>query len=223
MSLSPKKIYELYNSKKINKNIVLDYFISFVENSDDDKKREMSIKYIKDIDIKTRKLFNFLENLLTSDSNFKIRGLAGQIIISRYFEKSKKLVNRAFDNIQSELCISYLIDGLSKTNDEDALRMLINLIHRYNKEPLVATVINAIYNRADDKNIIFDILLNEYWKIEKIEVRSSTPRRNGKEIVINGETWSVYESNTLLQTPVKDAIENAIIRIFLEKDSERKL
>jgi len=110
----------MYFSKKIDNRTALNYFISFIENSESEIERINSIKFIRDIDIKTRQFFELLENLLTSDENYEIRGLAGQIITLRYFEKAKRLINWAFDNITSVTCLTYLIEGLSKAQDEDA-------------------------------------------------------------------------------------------------------
>jgi len=93
VSLTPNKIHEMFVSKKIDQKTTLNYFISFIENSENERDRINCIKYIRNIDIETRQMYEFLENLLTSDENYEIRGQAGQIIILRYFEKAKRLIN----------------------------------------------------------------------------------------------------------------------------------
>jgi len=223
VSLTPNKIHEMFVSKKIDQKTTLNYFISFIENSENERDRLNCIKYFRNIDIETRQMYEFLENLLTSDENYEIRGQAGQIIILKYFEKAKRLINWAFDNITSIICLNYLIKGLSMVQDEDAFNMLVNLIYRYKEKPLINIVINAVCHRADDLNQVFNILLNEYWKPEKIEISRIGFQRDAMEVVINGDVWITYESDTLLHSPVKEAIEEAIKRIFLERELDNKL
>ena len=213
MSFTPKEIYTSYLSKLMDKTTTLDYFISYIENSNDEKERLTSINYMSKIDIKTKNLFKFLESLLVSDSNRNIRGLAGRIIILNYFQKGKRLINWALDNEKSEICLNYLIDGLSKTLDNQALLMLINLAYRVTEKPLINTIIKAIGNRPEDKNILFDTLLNEYWKTEKVEILTNRFQED-LEVKYFKDDFIVYESDTLLITPVKEAIKKVLINVF---------
>ncbi len=156
MSFNPKEIYTSYLSKQMDKTTALNYFISYIENSDNEKDRYACVKFMSKTDAKLRDTFAFLENLLISDSNDNIRGLSGRIIILNDFQKGKRLINWALDNEKSEACLNYLFDGLSKTLDKEALTILVNLVHKFTEKPLINIIIKAIVNRTDDKNEIFE-------------------------------------------------------------------
>ncbi len=59
------------------------------------------------------KFLKFLENLLVSDSNEKIRGKSGQIIIQKYLDKSEKIIKWVLNNDRSIKCLLEIYNSLS--------------------------------------------------------------------------------------------------------------
>jgi len=87
---SPQELLKKYISKKINKIDLINYLISFINASDNDKLRLDSIKIFDKIIVKNQRIFNLLENLFVSDNDSKIRNIAGHILILKYYIKKKK-------------------------------------------------------------------------------------------------------------------------------------
>ena len=88
MALTPKKIYEDLKKKDIDKLSAADLLISLIENADTIDTRLESIETLKKIDIKHKKIFSILENLLISDSNEEIINLAANTLKVLFSEKA---------------------------------------------------------------------------------------------------------------------------------------
>ena len=60
----PVEIIDDFKNKKLDKSITINYLKFFIENSEDEKLRIKSIKFLVKIDSKSDKIFKFFENLL---------------------------------------------------------------------------------------------------------------------------------------------------------------
>ena len=63
-SLNPVEIIDDFKNKKLDKSTTINYLKFFIENSEDEKLRIKSIKFLVKIDSKSDKIFKFFENLL---------------------------------------------------------------------------------------------------------------------------------------------------------------
>lgn len=103
--LKPNDIFNGFLSKKLDKSTALKYLKSIIENHSDETLRIKSLEFLHEIDLGDKQLFSFLENLLLSDSNFKIRTIAARIILNHYFAQSEKLLAWTFKHEKNAECL----------------------------------------------------------------------------------------------------------------------
>ena len=84
MTLSPKRVYEEYIENSVNKITAIDSLISIIENCEDELIRIEAVETLDKIGAKTKKIFEFLENLMVSDGSCKIRAQAA-LYLPKYF------------------------------------------------------------------------------------------------------------------------------------------
>ena len=99
MALTPKKIYEDLKKKHIDKLTAADLLIDLIEADLSIETRLECIKILKKIDIKHKKIFSILENLLISDSNEEIRTLAANALKVLFQEKALSPLKWALEHI----------------------------------------------------------------------------------------------------------------------------
>ena len=73
MELTPEKIFKDFIDKKIDKNTAVDLLISLIDNTDYEDTRIECIEKLNIISVKNDKIFHYMENLLISDLNAKVR------------------------------------------------------------------------------------------------------------------------------------------------------
>ena len=83
MELTPKKIYEDFETNKIDKRTAADLLFSLIDNSDKEKIRVESINELEHIGVNDVKTFKHLELLLLSDSSEKVRNAMGEALKSQ--------------------------------------------------------------------------------------------------------------------------------------------
>jgi len=125
MVLDPRIILKEYQENKLDKISAIQRLITIINNSFDIKKRIEGIHTLEEIGIEGDQLFAFLENLMISDSNEKIRILA-TLLIGKYFTK------RAFEPLcwayrheVSLNCILSILSTLGKIKDHLVKQYLI--------------------------------------------------------------------------------------------------
>ena len=101
MALSPKKIYDDFNKKDIDKLSAADLLISLIENSDKVDTRLKSIETLEKIAAKSKNVFNILENLLISDNSEEIRYLAAKTLKVLFREKALSPLKWALEHEKS--------------------------------------------------------------------------------------------------------------------------
>ncbi|MFW9770930.1 MAG: HEAT repeat domain-containing protein [Candidatus Heimdallarchaeota archaeon] len=99
----------------INKEFNFDLHKFLIENSQDENIRLKSINCIKNLDLRNQKTFQFLENILISDSNEDIRRLAFKSLILINSDKVIKSVVYAILNESGTFLVD-LIDFLYRIN-----------------------------------------------------------------------------------------------------------
>lgn len=98
-----------------NKKFNFDVLKFVIENSQDENLRLNSIKCIKNLDLRNKKAFQFLENLLISDLNEDIRRIAFESLILINSDKVIKSVIYAIFNESGTFLVD-LIDFLYRVN-----------------------------------------------------------------------------------------------------------
>lgn len=117
MELKPDIIYNNYIGKKIDIDSAIDQLLVIIENSENTQIRLESIMVLSKIDVKTDKIFRFVENLLVSDNFEKIRVQAAKIIKRNYYERALSPLKFAIFHEESPECLKIIHEALLKIID----------------------------------------------------------------------------------------------------------
>ncbi len=149
MALTPKKIYEDFKKKDIDKVSAVDLLISLIENAVIVEIRLESIEILQKIEIKNEKVFSILENLLISDSNEEIRSLAANSLKVLFREKALSPLKWALEHEKSWQFLMSIVSIITEINNDAAKSILIDKIKNFN-------------------NYHFNISLNNFFKTKEI-------------------------------------------------------
>ena len=140
MDLTPKDIIRDLQNNKISQITAYDLLTSLVENSENENIRLESIINLEKIGLINDNLFNFLENLLISDSNRKIRNAAAKFIKNKFIEKAFNALQWVIKHETDYECLITIIKSLEKINSYESKLILANKIKKiirtkyFNKE-----------------------------------------------------------------------------------------
>ncbi|MFX1499655.1 MAG: hypothetical protein ACFFDH_01675 [Promethearchaeota archaeon] len=126
MNLSPQIILDQLERNEINKSFAFDQLIFFAENSDNEQIREEAIENLDRVGIFDNKLFEFLENILISDSSEKIRNATLKFLERRFLYKAITPLKWALNHEKNYECLIIIIKSLKKANSEESKRILFN-------------------------------------------------------------------------------------------------
>ena len=130
MDLTPKEIYRDLKNKNINQITAYNLLTSLVENSENENIRLESILNLEKIGLFSDKLYNFLENLLISDSNRRIRNAAAQFLEKKFLEKAINPLKWAIKHETDYECLITISQTLEKINTHESKLILINEIKK---------------------------------------------------------------------------------------------
>lgn len=136
-SLNPDSIYTNFKNGDLDKSTVIKRLISIIENDTNGDNRVKSIKILGKIDHNNQIFFEFLENLLISDSNEHVRGTAANIILQNYFDIGSKAIEWALKHEFSPKCLSIILRSLEKIDSkvvESYIRAELNQINQNQPE-----------------------------------------------------------------------------------------
>ena len=122
--LTPEQIFNGYKNSKIDKSSAILYLRSNIDESNDYNVREECIKYLGEIKPNGNELFDYLENLVTSDEDYRMKGHAAKIIIEQYPFKSFELTKWIFSQKPHPSIIESAANALLNT-PSDSLRSLL--------------------------------------------------------------------------------------------------
>ncbi|MFX1391555.1 MAG: hypothetical protein ACFE9Z_15935 [Promethearchaeota archaeon] len=111
---------------EISKSFAFDQLISFVENSENEQIREEAIETLDQIGIFDNRLFKFLENILISDSDDKIRRAVLKFLERRFLNKALAPLKWALNHESNYENLVIIIKSLKKVNSEESKRILFN-------------------------------------------------------------------------------------------------
>jgi hypothetical protein len=134
MHLSPEKIREEFENKRINKQTATDLLASLIESSKKDEIRLNAINIVVEIVPTGNNIFKILENLVVSDENVKIRHVAIKHIGDKYLNYAFNLLKWAIQNEHDYNCLIEVVNILGKLNIAEAITMLFNQVQKFIKE-----------------------------------------------------------------------------------------
>ncbi len=130
MNLTPDDIYSDLTNNRINKITAYNLLISLIDNSENEKVRLKAIINLEKIGIINNNLFTFLENLLISDSNSKIRNIAAKFLRNKFNEKAINPLKWAIKNEMNYECLTTIIKSLERININESKLILANEIRK---------------------------------------------------------------------------------------------
>ena len=134
MEINPKKIYEDFKNNNIDRFTAAKLLKSLIENSDITSIRIESLTILEKLNLYDNNTFKFIENLLISDSNTRIRLTAANIIKNNFIEKGLDPMKWV---IQYEIdidCLKTILDTLVIIGNTESRLILINEIKKIRKE-----------------------------------------------------------------------------------------
>jgi len=133
MGLIPEEIYKELKNNRINKSTAYDLLTSLIENSEVEDVRVESIKSLEKIGLFNDKLFTFLENILISDSNRKIRKAVAEFIRDFFLQKAINPLKWAIKHETDYECLIIINQSLEKINSHESKLILVNKLKRIMK------------------------------------------------------------------------------------------
>lgn len=134
MVLTPNKIIDEYDNNRIDKHSAIKFLISLIENSELNSVRIESLMILERIGLFDNNTFKFLENLLLSDSNNRIRIIAGKLIKEEYLDKALTPMKWALQYENDIDCLNIIINTLAFIEDPDAKTILFKEVKKIRKE-----------------------------------------------------------------------------------------
>lgn len=189
MEFSPEKIHRQYQQNKLDKHSASKLLFSLIENSESDKVRVDCITKLGDLGIEGNKFFKFLEDLLISDSNEKVRNSAAIILRNQYNDKILDLMKWALIHEESSLCLTTIhsaliniIKSLIKNNDSNSKSIILSEVKKIQRnefklgfEILCETTLLEEFPEKELADILInfftlELLEKSYWRL-KYEIR----------------------------------------------------
>ena len=161
MALNPKKIYNEFRKKVIDKESAIDSLIYLIENADSTETRLESIKTLLKIDSKNDKTFSILENLLISDSNEEIRILAANNLDVIFQEKALAPLQWALEHEKS-MSWQFILDIISivsKFNNQKGKSIFVEKIKKFDNDNFSESLI-FLFESGEIHNSCIDDLAN---------------------------------------------------------------
>ncbi len=131
MALTPKKIYEDFKTKVIDKLAAVDLLIFLIGNTDNIEIRLESIKTLQRIGSKNKKVFSILEDLLVSDSNEEIKELAAKSLKVLFQEKALSPLKWALEHENSWQFLMSIVSIINNINTHDAKSVLVDKLNKF--------------------------------------------------------------------------------------------
>ncbi|TKJ20105.1 MAG: hypothetical protein CEE43_13735 [Promethearchaeota archaeon Loki_b32] len=137
------------------------FLIDIIENSSDEKKRYDSLEALQKNFYNLAKYFTFLENLLISDLNPKIRIKAAELLVHYFLPKSLNPIKWALQNDNSIECVIKYTEIIKEYNEKFLFQILISEIEQYfNKYKQFHSKLENFVFYNQDLDDLIEILLN---------------------------------------------------------------
>ncbi|TFG02670.1 MAG: hypothetical protein EU542_04410 [Promethearchaeota archaeon] len=186
MVLTPQQILEEYKNKSIDEIAAADLLIHLIENTNQIDVCIESIGILKDIGYRSDKMYSYLENLLISESDKRIRKAAANTLKDLYQERTLSPLKWSLEHEKSWQFLIDIVNLISQINSDDARSILIDRIWKFEHHD-------------------FNIDLRKLFKSKEIQ---EYPNENLAEIINN--YLVINEIDTLLKE-TKYQIEGGIV------------
>ncbi|MHA1273987.1 MAG: leucine-rich repeat domain-containing protein [Promethearchaeota archaeon] len=175
LELSPKKIFDNYKRKEVNKDFAEQQLISIIENSDNVSIRLESLKFLGKIHSKSNNVFRLLENLFISDLYEQVRISAAVLLKENYLIKALTPMRWALEHEDSREILSIvfkslldIISYIESIKNKDAEDILLNEVQKI-KEKNFSICFERIHRNNSEKKLscglLSDILRNYFTLI----------------------------------------------------------
>jgi len=146
--LNPTEIYRRYQRNELDKALAVMYLKTIIESSSDEELRLQSVELLGEMNLEAGEIFEFFEQLLTSDLNEKVRKVTARLVIANYLDVGENLLKWIFKHEQSVNCLLEIQKVL-----------LFNMNQK--QEELLSIFEITFNNRFPDYN---------YWKREEMGI-----------------------------------------------------
>ncbi|MBD3341997.1 MAG: hypothetical protein GF353_23050 [Candidatus Lokiarchaeota archaeon] len=220
-SLSPRRIYDEYLKKNLDRITATDLLTKIIENSPHYYVRKSGLEYFTVISVRNRRNYSFLENLLVSDNSDIVRGLAAKAIILRYPNKAYELIKWVLKNEKSNFCLLTIINSLKNSTafKLKSLQKLAKFVIHEDKIYFPQTDGKSL--NLNQKNIVD---LNQIIGLKNLKKLISLSLQDNKIIKICGlekltnlEVLSLFNNSILRIGGLKEL--NLLRELFLQRNN----
>ena len=172
--LNPSEIYRRFQSKELDKAAAIAYLKSIIENDNDEEMRIQAVKFLDEI---TNQIFKYLERLLKSDKNEKIRSVSAKLIIANYLEEGLDLLKWIFEHEQSSDCLLEIYNTLANKDSASAKDLLhsmeetigLNYLKQYGLLPKEAMALELLGRHLCDVYLFAKL---DKWYFENLKIEN---------------------------------------------------
>jgi Leucine-rich repeat (LRR) protein len=122
--LNPTEIYRRYQRKELDKALAVGYLKSFIENSSDEDLRAQAVELLGEMDLDVSDVFEFFEQLVTSDESNPVRLESLKIIVLDFLDEGISAIHYVIKHERSADNLLFLYRTLEEINSEESNRML---------------------------------------------------------------------------------------------------
>ena len=173
MPFTPAAILEDLSNGDLDKNSALELLMTIVDNSDQVQTRLECINIIPKLNLKSKNVYNFLENLLVSDHDDKIRIQSAKILIALYKEEAIRPIKWVLLKDASLILKINLINQVANLNTIKVKKILLKILNSVLKKKYKYNL-KSINNIMDLESLntkeIAEILIN-YLVISSLKLK----------------------------------------------------
>lgn len=115
---NPEKIYNDFINKRRNKKETVEILITFLEGAIDINVIIDTLNIFDKLEVKSKKLFNIVENLLISDDNHLVRSAAAKIIVKHFIKEVVSPIKWTINHERSSIVLKTLLASFEKVDNE---------------------------------------------------------------------------------------------------------
>jgi Leucine-rich repeat (LRR) protein len=212
MPLTPEAIYKDFINGDLDKQVVLELLLNLIDNAENIETRLESIKILNKIQIDDEKAFEFLEQLLVSDSNEDIRNLTILILKNNFLDRALSPMIWALEHENSLKCLISIISTISEIESDEAKSILIKKFRNKNQGILIDFLKERNIENISNKEL-GDILINHYL-ISFLKTKFGYFRYKYNK---NGRIYELDLSNVERYSSSLNKLENYLEPIFTLK------
>ena len=193
--LNPTEVYRRYRRKELDAAEAIDYLKTIIESGSKADSRVRSMEYLAKLELNKPKDFEFLESLVTSDTNKDIRLIGAKIIINYFLEKGENLLKWIFRNEKSPDCLLGIYNTIASNKSvlaKNLIQLMEETIGKYYlihhdllpKEALALELLGKhlceVYIFAKSKKWYFENLKIKHQEVISIKIENLHSSINSK-------------------------------------------